>query len=324
MKNVISKFWVKSLSRAIISITLMAWLISHVEFKEIFLKWHSVNWFILFFWTILLHLLFLILKAIRLKMLLKQFDIKLTTSWLTIIQLKGNFLKNFIPGGITGDIYKTYAIIKKNKLGGKTISTVLIEKAFGTFALILLAIVCYLIGVFAMKISIFIEILRPVLIAFGVSLLCVILFFKFFQSGVLEIWFYGIPFISEMILNMKQLMNALLDLKKWIRIALLSLAIQIALVVWYWAVASITNLHFSLIVLFVAIPVAEFLIALPISIGGLGVRESAFVFLFRPFGMTLEEIISFSLLCFFVMTIIRIISGITFLIYTDHDRLQFN
>jgi hypothetical protein len=69
----------------------------------------------------------------------------------------------------------------------------------------------------------------------------------------------------------------------------------------------------------ITIPLIEFLVTMPISIGGIGVRDSAFVFLLVPLGLTTADALSYSLLSFVVSTVVSILSGITFLFEYDNS-----
>ena len=48
----------------------------------------------------------------------------------------------------------------------------------------------------------------------------------------------------------------------------------------------------------VFLPIIMLLLMLPISVGGIGVQEAAFIYFFVPLGMGKEEAVSLSLLCY--------------------------
>ena len=98
------------------------------------------------------------------------------------------------------------------------------------------------------------------------------------------------------------------------KILTVSILIQLIIVTWYTVISIELGLPLSYLYLLITIPLTELLLMLPISIGGVGVREASFVLLLTPFGVSFESAISFSLMCLFVASIIRILSGLAFLI----------
>lgn len=76
----------------------------------------------------------------------------------------------------------------------------------------------------------------------------------------------------------------------------LGLAYEILTVVAFWLVARAVDVHLSALVLAIVIPSVLVLSALPISIGGLGVREGSFVALLHPVGISATDATLVSLL----------------------------
>ena len=290
----------------------MTWLLSKVDLSDILEHWRETNWALLMTTAVILHVVFVVLKSIRLKIILKYYGIEKSVSWLTVIQFRGNFVKNFIPGGITGDIYKTYAIIKEGDVSQNAISTVLIEKTFGISALMLLSISSLFYGLYWLEEPVFRQIQSPVLVASGIFLVAIILICFLFKIEFVDFVFRKFNPLMKLIHSLRQITGILSNHNVLLQIVILSFLIQFALVGWYWAVAFIIKLKIPFLILLAIIPVVAILVTLPISIGGIGVRESALVILLGPFGVSMEDAVSFSMLSFIIMTVIRVFSGSAF------------
>jgi uncharacterized membrane protein YbhN (UPF0104 family) len=94
--------------------------------------------------------------------------------------------------------------------------------------------------------------------------------------------------------------------------------INFVVIIWYFVIAKAMYIDLPFLTFMITIPLVELLIMLPVSIGGIGVREGAFAILLVPFGITVNEAISFSLLSFMIVSLVRTSMGLTFLFELDH------
>ena len=62
----------------------------------------------------------------------------------------------------------------------------------------------------------------------------------------------------------------------------------------------------------VFLPIIMLILMLPISIGGIGVQEAAYVYFFTPVGMNAEEAVGLSLICYIAVVMWLIIGWITY------------
>ena len=98
------------LLRLIISIALMAWLLSQVNLGTVVDRWSAVNWLLLLISIPFLYLLNTYLRTVRLRLILLAQGFRLPFRWLWLVQLRSSFVVTFLPGGVAGDIYRTFAI----------------------------------------------------------------------------------------------------------------------------------------------------------------------------------------------------------------------
>ncbi|MCY3763027.1 MAG: lysylphosphatidylglycerol synthase transmembrane domain-containing protein [Gemmatimonadetes bacterium] len=93
-----------------------------------------------------------------------------------------------------------------------------------------------------------------------------------------------------------------------------SLGVQFARVLVYWSAGLAAGLHTGLIYFVAFQPVAAVIAALPISIGGLGVRENIFVELFGSVGAPESRAFAMSLLGYAAGVVASLLGGIAFVV----------
>ena len=97
----------------------------------------------------------------------------------------------------------------------------------------------------------------------------------------------------------------------------LSIALQTNVIVYHWLVAGAFGLDVPLHVFFLIIPVAIAVMMLPISINGIGVRESIFVLLLGTQGVSQEEGLAYAWLVYAFLLIQGLIGGVVFALRSE-------
>jgi uncharacterized membrane protein YbhN (UPF0104 family) len=307
--------------RVLISTTLVVYLFLKVDPNEISNQLREVNWALLLVVTPLIHCFCTALRSLRLKVILHSMGLGVSAWWLSVAQLKGAFVGTFLPGGISGDLYRTYVVSTKTGRGYESVVAVFVEKALGVGSMLCLATGSLLWGAYLMQNPALVELEQSLRWLWGGLLATAILLSLALYTGS----------VSHIRLPGKwwpQLRNVLVQSldyfgngKPLFEMALFSLLIQVAVVVWYFTISTAVAFDLSLLVLVLTVPIIELLLMLPISVSGIGVREVAFVVLLTPFGLTVADAVSFALLCFTVATCTKVVSGIAFLIESGNRRV---
>lgn len=296
-----------------VSSGLLIWLLFKIDVDQILLRWQDTNWKFLILISPILFLVCIIVNVLRWKLILKQQGINIPFWNLVVIYIKGTFLGSFLPGGMaTGDIYRMYSLAKN--IGTKTvsISSVLMDRAMGVFSLLILSLFALYYSIFIINNEVFMPIAKVVLF---ITIL-------FFMAGA-----FSITFIKKGYFNKINCSNSIiLKLQHFIveipnyfsnkmilgKVFLLSLLFQFTIVFWTYVVSQALIISVPFHVLCVGVPLINFFALLPISIGGLGVRETAYVFFLVPFGLEASEAVSISLISVLLQTILRLLSGSVF------------
>jgi uncharacterized membrane protein YbhN (UPF0104 family) len=98
-----------------------------------------------------------------------------------------------------------------------------------------------------------------------------------------------------------------------LRIFALSLVIQSARIMTHYLAARALGIEITPIAFFLAVPMIAVVAGLPISLGGLGIREQTGVILFTLFGMSALQAFSVELIAYLIAIITSIPGGLLFI-----------
>ncbi len=300
-------------AKVVISVTLMIWLLSQVSFGDVVKRWEELDWLLLVVAIPGIHLITILLRAIRLRTILRGLGLNSSLWTLSLAQLKGVFVTSFLPGQISGDVYRTYLISKETGRSYESIAGILVEKTLGAGALVLVCVMSLVYAVHWIGQPAFEELVRPVVVLATVFLVsCVV-------AGVVGNAGLGTGRLgaTERGRRVREILRQVSSLlfKRWclVTVLLLSVLLQMAVVVFYFTVARAIHYDLPAVVFLVTIPLLELVLLLPISVGGLGVRDVALVYLLAPFDVSVAQALALSLLSFVVSTTMKILSGAAYL-----------
>jgi len=97
-----------------------------------------------------------------------------------------------------------------------------------------------------------------------------------------------------------------------IRALMWSVLLQANVVLHYYLISEALGLGIPPISFFLIVPLATFVMMLPISINGIGVRESTFVFFFGAFAVSSAAAIAFSWIVYGMVVIQGLLGGIVY------------
>ncbi len=269
----------KTVIKIAISLALVAFVLNSIDIdrlKEILLK---VN----LFWLLLAFIFYnlsKIVSAIRLIYYFREIGINIANKSNLILYYVGMFYNLFLPGGIGGDGYKAYLLNKKHNIKlSLIIQALLFDRVSGLVALIFLGALLFPFSSFDIKILFYISI--------------ILLFIS-----------YPLFFMIS-----KKLNKFLLYFKSTTALGLVVQILQLisALFIIYSLNSNVPIIDF--LVLFLISSVVS---VLPISVGGVGVREMTFLYGLKLIGYSPDIGVAFSFLFFFI-TMLSSLIGIFFL-----------
>ena len=231
----------------------------------------------------------------------------------------GVFFNNVLLGNIGGDAMRIYDIRRLPGQGSSGIAATVMDRFIGLFSTCTLALLAYpLIATrlseegrqFAWVVSVLIPVWAGLvaILAMGLSqrigTFLEKLAFRFLPAPIADLLARLRRSIGVYRYQLRLLLTA------WI----LSLGVQFCRILVYWAAGRALGLEAGLIYFICFQPVAAILAALPISIGGLGVREGTLVGLFGSVGVPRDLSLAMSLLGYVAGILASLLGGIAFVI----------
>jgi glycosyltransferase 2 family protein len=240
------------------------------------------------------------ISGLKWQRILRSDGVAMRLPFLLKTNLIGGFISLFLPTSFGGDVYRVVAARGVNQDLAKSTSSVLFDRLSGFFALVSICMVGYV----ALPEQPY-ELLVVFLYAFGVAGFLVL-------SSDLAIGLGGssrLTIVQKITKVLRSFRNYRSRRRLLAIVLLLAFAFQFNVIVINKVYTVALHIDIDFAVLLVTIPLIYLTEALPISINGLGVRESAFAFFFVMNGLTAEEGIAVSLLIVAERYLLGILGG---------------
>jgi len=293
----------KATGRIAVSLILLLLVFSQISWREISLEWDHIDWLVLILASSLLWCVGTWFKVLRLGVLLAAQNIVIPFSFLIKLHLRRIFVGIVLPvGGVAGDLYGVYIIGKLKNTAHKVLSAALVERVTGLFALLIIAWTGLLHILFVQR-EHSLLLVGPLIVASGVFMSGVVIGFTFTKySGLINKVSLPLQLTERINKFFQTLPRYIYDWKTAATIFLYSLISQASLVIWAGLAARSLGYSLTFDVVCVVIPLTVIVTMMPISFNGLGVQEATYALLLTPFGLSVTEAVSFSLLFTFVET----------------------
>ncbi len=290
-------------------------------FSQIKQTLKQANWFLLFC-AFLLHLFGLWLSGWRWKVILDKYRSNYTLGQLVKFYLIGNFFSHFLPSKYGGDLVRT-TLTSSGTSGIKASFAVIVyERGSGILILFIFALAAALLKItFVLK--------YPALIIF--LLLSLVVFLLLGLAYFLKISDRLIPFserigrfgsfLKKTIAFIKTVEELIAERTIFRKIIFAGFLLQLNVVLHYFLISRGLNLtELPLIDLFLIVPLLIFVMSLPVSINGIGVRDWTLLLLFQPYGYSAAQALTFSFLDLFFNLVLGICGGFLFLAIRKSER----
>lgn len=228
----------------------------------------------------------------------------------------GIFFNLFLPTTVGGDVVKGLHLAAYSKRTREVVASVIIDRLSGYVALSMVALVALAIGFAYLRD-------RAVLLTVG-FLSCGLVFvlvglfnkrtYRFTNRLLGKIRF------TKTLKNIHREMFYLQSRPKVLfKIFSIAVAIQLCLGLVYYTIACSLGVDKPVIYFFILVPIILAISTLPLTIGGLGLRDMGAVFLFAKIGISKEVAIIISLIFFMFLVVTGIIGGIIY-VFSLHPR----
>jgi hypothetical protein len=306
--------------KAVISIALLLFIIVRIDWNEVAENLRRAN-YLLIFAAFLLNIIERAELTYKWNLLIWARGIDVSFTKLFLINSIGGFWGLFLPSSLGTDVVRGYYLVKNNSEKSASVSSIFVDRILGMFSLLLLGVVSLLIAgdlISNMNIGYY----------FLILFMAALILFYFFQKEetalYLEKLFLKIPF-KKFTGLLTKLHFSILEYKKHPKSLLLSFAVtllvQITRVLTYYFIAIAFNINIPIVYFFLFVPLIMIVIMVPISIGGLGVREGTFITFFTLVGMSMNDAVVISFTNTFINTVITLLGGFVYLFYNSSDKI---
>ena len=252
-----------------------------------------------------------VLGAVQWHRLLLAQDLKVSFRQAIVFYFVGVFFNNVLLGNIGGDALRIYDIRRLTGSATAGVAATVVDRFIGLFSTCTLALGAYL----ALDAdNVLVPALAPVWVA-----LVVLLALGFSQrlghlaEGAAQRFLPGA--LANPLVALRRSFGiyrhrAGLLLSVW----LVSLGVQLSRILVYWSAGLAVGMDPGLLYFVCFQPVAAVVAALPISVGGLGVREGTLVQLFAGLGVAAEKATAMSLLGYSAGILASLLGGVAFVL----------
>ncbi|MCX5705433.1 MAG: lysylphosphatidylglycerol synthase transmembrane domain-containing protein [Candidatus Omnitrophica bacterium] len=266
-----------------------------------------------------------ILALLRWKMLLDAIKMELPLKRIVASFSGGVFFNQVLPSSIGGDLMRSIDLSAHTKRAREVVATVLLDRLSGYIGLVIMVLVSLVLGwrlIHEKNVLISVCIITGLLAAIILAL-----FNKFFFKKInMFLQSLGAGRVKESITSLHYEIHQFRSRKTlFLKNISLSLAMQFFAAVSFYIIARSIGVNTNFIYFLIFLPIMGAITMLPISIGGLGLRENTAAYLFPLVGVGKDLAVAMSLLNFFFILTCAIIGGLTYYVLTIHNRrLQSN
>jgi uncharacterized protein (TIRG00374 family) len=285
--------------RIALSVGLLAWVLRQVGWQQVWQAVRQAHGPYLAT-ALALSLAGIVVRAYRWRLLLNALDMRPSLARLTALYFVGTFFNNFLPTGVGGDVVRVYELAQESKRPAAAVGTVLLDRASGLLVLFLIALVALAFSYPLVSPQIAAAIVWLFVAGWGGS--AFVLQRHWLQRLGLWRW-------AEKVDLLRGAYEAVIACgARAIGSAMgVSLELNVLLMAMNVLIARSLGVQISLWYFLLFVPIISFLLVLPVSLSGLGVRESGYVYLFGQAGVPAHLALSLSLI---VYTFINVVPGI--------------
>jgi uncharacterized protein (TIRG00374 family) len=255
-------------------------------------------------------------------MLLKATKIYLPFKRVIISSAGGTFFNLFLPSSIGGDLVRSIDLSLYTRKPREVVATVLLDRISGYVGLVIVAITAVFFGYrFIQDKSVLISLAIITLVLVAILL---VLFNRFFYSKVNQL--LHSPRAGKILTYIKDVHEQMHIFRQQTAIIvsniLISLLVQIIGPITFYTLALSIGIKISIAYFFIFVPIIGAITMLPISIGGLGLRDAMTIFFFAKLGISKDLAFAMSLLSFLIILIYGVIGGFIYVFTVHHRRIQ--
>ncbi len=309
--------------KVLISVSLIYILLQRIGLEQIISQFFTINvkWFIV---SLLVFAFSNVLGALQWYMLLRARQIEIT--WLRVLAFYhvGLFFNNFLIGYIGGDAFRIYDISRNSGKMADAVSTVLLDRFIGFFTLTSLAVIASVIWARHLSSQ------SAVVLQVTILLIWIFTMWFLFDRRLARKFNWLFRLVIPVVIHQKlrDIYSCIHDFganrRFLIALLFLSFCIQALRIATHYfaALAMEVTIGFEYFIIF--IPLIALAASLPISVGGIGVREQSGVTLFGQLGVASAKVVAFEFLAYVVGIIASLPGGFLFALRKEQIKKRID
>jgi len=266
--------------------------------------------------AILIVLLIRLLMAARWKLILDEHEMPIPFFESVYIILVSGSVGFFSPGGVAADFLKGHHAYKKDKNLSTIASVVLFDKLVGVFSMLFLVSLCSTVLLFmpyqgdygTLKLVSYVS----SFIVMGIFF-CVAILISFEAQVNKQLAKCPQKIRKIFIMIYKVFKSTALNKSLMIKVLSLSFAMQLLRSLMFYFILTSLSIEIAVMSVIAYFPIVFMLMLLPITVGGVGVRESATFVLFSQFDVNLEYSIGSGLIFYGIQLLVAVLGIFTYL-----------
>lgn len=292
---------------------LLALLYRKVDFADFRAALAGLQWG----WLPIIYVLLFVntvLNSWKWGLLLRADGIRMSLGSLICSHLIGTFFNLFLPSSIGGDAYRVVDVGRRAHAGAKSFAAVFAERLMGFLALALWGLLFTAIGWARLPDPRILFLPVVVFVVMGALVFAVIQ-----RTWLMAVWnFLRLNRARRLDAFLSRFLDSLAgyhaDRKLVAVVFVLSLVFQMIAITTIFLISQALNWSVPFIFFCIFVPLITLGEALPISIFGIGVRDSLYVFFFVQGGATREEALAMALVYVLITLVYSLVGGVIFLL----------
>lgn len=301
-----------------ISIGLITWLYSQISWSE-FLNMLAGSSPIYLLLAVLVIALNTVFCSYKWKLFLKADSLDQPLGQLTVSYMIGSFFSLFLPSNIGGDSYRIYDLGNRTKQGVRSFTSVFADRFSGFLALSLIGLVGGISGYALLRDK---SVIGVLILFLGLFIMMLILivdprFVRFCLKISKLDQIHAIVKAHESFVETFHKYGG--DWKLISSVMTLSILFHLGYITVIFFYSHFLGLDYPFFVFVVFIPIIALFEALPISIYGIGIRDTAYVYFFAQIGMPSEHALGIALTHLVMNVLFASTGGLLFLFRKNRE-----
>jgi glycosyltransferase 2 family protein len=311
------KKWVWLTIRAGFSLSLLGLLFWKTDLSRFSIAFRNMN-ALLFLVSFLSFLLLFLPMSYRWQIILRVLGIDAPIQKLYKTYLVGVFFNNFFPTTIGGDIVRGYSLYQFTQKGKEAVVSVMVERFLGFTSLIMIAVAALALTYPSLHDPLLAWLILAAFLVYLVALIAMVTptIFSLADRCLQKL---RSPKLGSKLVQLPEVIS-LYKSSPFIlsRLVFFSLILQSLAILIYYILCRSLHLDIPLIDIFLFLPMISLVSMIPISLGGLGIREGMTVYLFQKIGIDSAHALSLSLAWFSIILLSSAVGGAIFAFQRTH------